>query len=333
MNNIIGLKNLRHLVQLAMALFLLFVGWQFYQFVQHVQSGGELPYVAKPSAVEGFLPISALLGLKQWLVTGIYDPIHPAGLSIFLTILVMAVLFKKGFCSWFCPIGTLSEMMARVGKKLMGRNFQPPKWLDYILMSLKYLLLAFFVKVILIDMAMVDIKEFLSSPYNMVADIKMLYFFLDISKTAMIVIMLLMVLSLFIKMFWCRYLCPYGALQGIISLFSVFKIRRNQQLCTNCGSCNRSCPAMIKVSEEQVVSSPECTGCLNCVVSCPVNGCLNFSAVKINCHLKPEVYAVAFVASFFVMIAIAKLTGHWESLLDINTIYTLAPYIDQFAHP
>jgi polyferredoxin len=55
------------------------------------------------------------------------------------------VFVKKAFCSWLCPIGTLSESLWMLGRKLFGKNPGLPRWLDYPLRSLKYLLLFFFV--------------------------------------------------------------------------------------------------------------------------------------------------------------------------------------------
>jgi len=65
----------------------------------------------------------------------------------------------------------------------------------------------------------------MSTPYGLVADVKMLNFLRDIGQTAAIVIGLLVLLSMLIQNFWCRYLCPYGALLGITSLLSPVKIR------------------------------------------------------------------------------------------------------------
>ena len=69
---------------------------------------------------------------------------------------------------------------------------------------------------------------------NMVADIKMLHFFTHISTLALGVLIILLVLSILIRNFWCRYLCPYGALLAALSIFSVIKIRRNDDTCTQC---------------------------------------------------------------------------------------------------
>lgn len=100
--------------------------------------------------------------------------IHPAGLFIFVAILVLSVALKKAFCSWLCPTGTLSESLWMPGNKLLGRNLQLTKWLDYPLRSLKYLLLLFFLCFFL----QVDVsspKAFIESPYNRMADVKMYF--------------------------------------------------------------------------------------------------------------------------------------------------------------
>jgi polyferredoxin len=79
----------------------------------------------------------------------------------------------------------------------------------------------------------------------MVADIKMLHFFTNISALAFGVLVALSVFSIFVRNFWCRYLCPYGALLGGLSFVSIFKIHRNEDTCTRCHQCTRSCPVDI----------------------------------------------------------------------------------------
>ena len=54
------------------------------------------------------------------------------------------------FCGWLCPVGTLSEYLWKLGRDTFKRNFLLPRWLDIGLTSLKYLLLAFFVRIILV---------------------------------------------------------------------------------------------------------------------------------------------------------------------------------------
>lgn len=325
----------RRAVQLLFALLTLGIGLQFIFFVYSYADPNATGFVPRPAGVEAFLPISALVALKSWLSTGIFDTIHPAGLVVLLLAMVISLLFKRSFCSWICPIGTLSEGLAIVGKKLFGKNFVLPRWLDYPLRSLKYILLSFFVVFILIFMDGPSAYAFLQTPYNMVADVKMLDFFKDLSVVGIAVIASLVLLSMIIQNFWCRYLCPYGALLSFLSIFSPWKIRRDEETCISCERCTKACPNQLKVSTAKSVWSPECSGCLNCVKSCPVKGTLEFSSYSSrykNLTFNPQRAAIAIVVVWFLVIALAKITGHWETSIPPEMYKMLIPQADQFSH-
>jgi hypothetical protein len=224
---------LRSSVQLAFVLLCVWIGFEFHLFVKWGLSGGAERFVERPPGVDGFLPISPLMGVLQWISTGTINNIHPAGIFIFIAVTAIGLLLKKAFCSWMCPIGTLSESLWMLGQKLFGRNITVPRWLDYPLRSLKYLILGFFLWVIF-GMSAAALDAFLDSPYNRVADIKMYLFFADISRFSLMVISILILFSVVIKNFWCRYLCPYGAFLGALSWLSPVKITRNKATCIDC---------------------------------------------------------------------------------------------------
>ncbi|MCX6143854.1 MAG: 4Fe-4S binding protein [Ignavibacteriales bacterium] len=104
-------QYLRSVVQIAFLLLCIWIGIEFYLFVRWGISGNSASAVSRPPGVEGFLPISSLISLKYWLQTGVINNIHPSGLFIFLAILLVSFLMKKAFCSWMCPVGTLSESL------------------------------------------------------------------------------------------------------------------------------------------------------------------------------------------------------------------------------
>jgi polyferredoxin len=185
--------------------------------------------------------------------------------------------------------------------------------LDYPLRSLKYLLLAFFVWAIVIKMDAFALDYFIYSPYNMVADIKMLYFFKNISTFASWVLSTLVILSILIRNFWCRYLCPYGALLGVLSFLSIFKIHRNEQTCTNCRQCTRACPVDIRVHKTTGVISDECHACLKCVSVCPEKQTLYLSAFKQGGVMKPWIYALSISLLFLGGSLVARATGAWQT--------------------
>ncbi|HXY41615.1 MAG TPA: 4Fe-4S binding protein, partial [Vicinamibacteria bacterium] len=208
----------RHLVQAGFLLTVLLVGGEFTRWVHGLELGRAVG--TRPPGVEGFLPIAALLALRHLLTTGTVHPVHPAGLAILLAVMATALVAKKAFCSWICPVGTLSEALASVSRRLFGRAPSLPRVVDVPLRSLKYLLLAFFAWAVFVAMDARAVADFLDSPYNRVADVKMLYFFERLSLAGASVLGLLVVLSVLVPYFWCRYLCPYGALLGASSLLS-----------------------------------------------------------------------------------------------------------------
>lgn len=308
------LPKVRWVIQASYAAFLVLVGYEFATWLSQLLSGQ--PVTAhRPAAVEAFLPISALLGLKRFLLTGQWDQIHPAGLTIFVAALVSAFVARKAFCSWVCPVGGLSRFFEWYANEWLWRRRWPrvPRWLDLPLSGLKYLVAGFFVWAVW-KMSLQDLETFMGAPYNAAADGKMLLFFKSPSGTTAVVLFVLGALSLVVRNFWCRYLCPYGAVLGLASFLSPLHVRRNVSACNDCGACNRACPVELPVAKRVRVLSPECTGCLSCVAACPVKDALGVTHPKLPAWSVP----VAALSIMFGAYAVARLTGNWETELPLR---------------
>lgn len=325
----------RPLVQVGTLLVTAVLGVRFFLFVSQFRSGMP-PAVthARPAGVEAFLPIGGLVALKAWLATGWWDTVHPAALVLLLAFLAIALLLRRGFCSWLCPIGTLSEGLARLGRWLFGFNLKPPPWLDRLLMVPKYLLLLFFFQAVWIGMPGPIARQFLQSAYYQASDVKMLQFFLDPSLLTVQVLVLLAVLSLLVENFWCRYLCPYGALLGLTGWFSPVAVRRLPSACTGCRLCDRACPARLQVSQAGTVLSPECTACLNCIEVCPARarGALELRLTASRRAIRPRVYAALVVGILVLAVISARLAGRWETSLTARDYARLVPAIQYIQH-
>jgi polyferredoxin len=264
--------------------------------------------------VEAFLPIAALLGLKRLVLGGAWDEVHPAGLAILLAALATALLARKAFCSWVCPVGTLSRALEWVGRRTLWRRRWPavPRWLDLPLSAVKYLLLGFFLFTIVVRMPLEAVEGFLRAPYNLVADAKLLALLTAPTSTFLAVVGGLAALSLVVKHAWCRWLCPYGALLGLASWLSPLSVRRDPAACHDCRACTRACPVEIPVHARLRVLSPDCTGCMSCVAACASPDCLGVTR-KGTRAWSPWLVPAATLGVMLGTWALARATGHWTS--------------------
>lgn len=335
-------QTVRRIVQGLFVALNAWIGLQFFLWVRWFERGGRGWAVSRPAGVEGWLPIAGLMNLKYLAVTGRVAPVHPAAMFLLIAFLLMSVLLKKAFCSWLCPVGTLSEALWKLGRRLFGRNLTPPRWLDLGLRSLKYILLAFFVGVIGY-MSAAALADFMMTPYGLIADVKMLDFFRTLTVTGIAVLGILAGLSMLVRNFWCRYLCPYGALMGLVSLVSPTRIRRDAEACIDCGKCSRACPAQLQVDRLVQIRSVECSACLACVAACPVENALQFAlpAKKaatpaerwVGRALSPRAVAAMIALLFFGLVLIARMTGHWRSPVPNRVYQQLVPTADSVTHP
>ncbi len=335
-------QQIRHIVQWLFVALNGWLGMQFYLWVRYFERDGQGLAVPRPAGAEGWLPIAGLMNTKSFLLTGHVPAIHPAAMFLFMAFVLMSLLLKKSFCSWLCPVGTFSEYLWKLGRKVFGRNLRLPRWADIPLRGLKYLLLGFFVFIIG-AMSAEAIQDFMATPYGLIADVKMLNFFRDIGETAAIVIGLLVLLSMLVQNFWCRYLCPYGALMGIASLFSPLKIRRDADACIDCGKCARACPSGLQVDRMVQIRTVECTACMACVAACPAQDALQFALPPRKAAAPAQRWfrrAVGPLAAtgilaciFFGFVFYAKATGHWQTDLPRAMYMELVPHANEAAHP
>jgi len=317
--------------QAAFLLVNLWIGARFYLWVRFYETGGASTAVTRPPGVEGWLPIAALMNLKYVLVTGDLPPLHAAGLFLLVAFLAIALLLRKAFCSWLCPIGTLSEWLWQGGREIFGRTVALPRWADLPLRSLKYILFGLFFYAVA-SMSAADLRGFLESPYGLVADVKMLDFFRTMGRTAALVVGGLIAVSLVVKNFWCRYLCPYGAMLGLVSLASPVRIRRDPDACIDCAKCSAACPALLPVDKLVAVRSAECTACLACVAACPSAAALDLAAGR---RRRVPAWAVgaAVAALFLAAVGAARLAGVWHTVLPDAVLFDLIPRAREFTHP
>jgi len=298
----------RWVVKTAFFAYFIFACVQLMRFARWTRGAG--PYVARPEAPAGLLPVGHFTSFFGMVRGGGWDTLLPAGLVIIIGALTVSVLFKRGFCGWICPLGTLWDAFAQAGRKLMGRNIRVPRWLDLTGRGIRYALTALIVFMLLAMVPVAEAVNFRALPYMWVADIKTISMMIE--PTYLLVILLAGMLSLLFGPVWCRYLCPVGGIYSAVAELSPCKVVRNTETCIHCFRCDNACHAFAAVESKPVVNDTECDGCMECVKVCPVDECLQAKAVG-RFVIAPWVWPMLVVGVWLGIYGFAYVTGNWKS--------------------
>jgi polyferredoxin len=114
----------RWFVKSAFFVFFVLSCVQLFRFAAWARGTG--PFVPRPEAPAGLLPVGHFTSFFAWVRGGGWDTLLPAGLVIIIGALAVSLFFRRGFCGWICPVGTVWEAFAAAGRRVFGRNFQLP---------------------------------------------------------------------------------------------------------------------------------------------------------------------------------------------------------------
>ena len=115
--------------------------------------------------------------------------------------------------------------------------------------------------------------------------------------------------------FWCRVLCPLGALLGLFSRFTILKLEKNGERCTGCHACTRSCQGAAEPEPGRKWESAECLMCFNCFDSCPEEAlAFRFKVSSSTLNEKPDMGRRAVLAGILAGVSI-PLLGRLDGLV------------------
>jgi ferredoxin len=272
------LKKARVLVSL---IFFLLITWIFIDFTSSLSA----------KAIQGILYLQFIPSLIYFLeIAGIAT----AG---FIFIVAFNLLFGRVYCSSVCPLGTFQDIIIWIKRRFSKKKaFKKQKNFSVF----QYSILAICAGLLIAGMIS---PVLLLDPYSnfgrIVANLfRPLYLLLnnlgalilesiDVYTLyrvepgvthwgsvafSLFIFIVVVVLSIRFGRLFCNSLCPVGALLGLISRFSFFKISLDQGLCTSCGKCAAVCKAGCIDVKEREVDFSRCIACYNCLTSCPGGG-------------------------------------------------------------
>ena len=264
---------------------------------------------------EAFCPAGGMASITGQLVNARMScQMSAVNIFVFLAVVVAVLLAGRLFCSFLCPLGSSCEGVTFLGRKI-GFAKTLPRYLDYPLRAIKYVLL-YFVLSKTFESSELFCKTF--DPYHAICGG---FPHETIPWVGVATILVVFVLGLFLRLFWCKYLCFFSAAQNVFSslvavvpallylflirfglvtlsfdalflllcffgyfgellghrILPLVKIERSESSCSSCGLCDSACPQGIEVSKYRKVDHIDCHLCGSCVKACPVKGSLYHS--------------------------------------------------------
>lgn len=193
------------------------------------------------------------IGLLQNLVVAGTVPFYLLG-----ALALYGLVLGRGWCGWFCPFGTVNDLFA--WRKIPFRRVLSP---------LKFLIL---LGTVIAAWRLADTWFCKLCPAaSLTASLP--YFALGLAQPTTPFFIHMGTLGgtllgmILVSRFWCRYLCPMGAILSLFNRASFFGLRLYSRKCTSCGLCQRACPMGIAPHTDG--NSTNCIKCGECVSVCP----------------------------------------------------------------
>ncbi len=255
--------------------------------------------------VSALLELDPLVTLSTVLATGYVYKLLGWGLII----VAITFLFGRVFCNWMCPYGTLHQFVGWLFDNRPGpRRIEQNRY--HKTQFLKYSILIVFLLMSAMGALQIGLLDPIVMMYRALAT-----FFAPISDAAVgrvggaaeqlgagvawldslkfapgvesrlfvgsfwigVVFLFFVLINLWKPRFFCRFVCPLGALLGVIASKSLFRINRIVDKCTDCDLCLLRCEG---ASDPQSrVRQAECFACMNCIDDCPEDA-LEFTMLR-----------------------------------------------------
>ncbi|MHC4193137.1 MAG: 4Fe-4S binding protein [Planctomycetota bacterium] len=243
-----------------------------------VSTVGERFWQLRGWPVNWFLQLDPLVAFGTMLTTHtLYRTLLWALVTVILTIVL-----GRFFCSWVCPFGSLHHFVGylanrkkNLSQKIQLNKYRKAQCIKYIVLVFLLFMAAFPTFGATLQAGLLDPIPLVTRSFSLalVAVVDRLFGVTSVTgrfyEGAWLIFAIFsaaILLNLVIPRFYCRFICPLGALFGVISRFAVWRIGKMQEPCSDCKLCEKSCEGGCDPSGRIRIS--ECVLCFNCREDC-----------------------------------------------------------------
>lgn len=192
--------------------------------------------------------------------------------AILAVLLLYTILFGRFFCGYACAFGSLGDWLFSLQKYIAKKTGKKPKQLSRStaksLTGVKYVVL---MAIVVLCFTGLYGKLTGWNPWDAFSMLHALNFRFGKHVVALVLLLVLCVGMAFEERFFCKFLCPMGAIFSLMPALPFFSLYRTRKDClTNCSACTKVCPADIELPNSGTLSiRGECFQCGKCAGSCP----------------------------------------------------------------
>ena len=250
------------------------------------------------------LAFSGFKSIYEMIIKGDFNFIQAfPSLIEFITAIIITIILGRFFCGWICAFGTYNDLLHLLSKNVFKINFKVDEKVDAVLKYVKYVVLLLLI-VVVWTMGSKVLET--TSPWDAFAQITDFPQVLSDYTIGFILLLLISIGAFFVERFFCRYLCPLGAVFNIFSRIGILKIKKPTDKCGKCRVCTSNCSMALPLYKVESVCGGDCINCLKCIETCPRN---NTKVNVLGENINPELASSVAIAAMVGLYAVNNLGG------------------------
>ena len=213
---------------------------------------------------------SCPIGAMQLYIGGVRQSI-----SLFVTgfLLTIGAVFGRLICGYVCPMGLLQDLLYKIKSPKLVTRLRYTRYIKYVVLLVLVMLLPFVIRHELSGLGEPWFCKYICPSGTIFGAVPLLIIneslrsmagFLTVWKIGLAAIIIIS--SVPVYRFFCRVLCPLGAIYALLNPIALVRLNCDKDKCTSCGNCNKACNLMLEPALKP--NSLECIRCGDCLKSC-----------------------------------------------------------------